>query len=199
MTNSAAAGSHLAVVLSAEHACRHWSALHYSSIAGLIEDSFKRYASAPAYTCMGKTITYQEMESMSRRIGAWLQSLGLEKGDRVAVMMPNILQMPVAMAAVLRAGYAVVNVNPLYTPRELEHQLKDSGAKAILILENFALTLQQVIKNRRQACLRGDHGRSAGPERPSGQFRCPEGQENGAGMVPARPCQLQGGPCRRPG
>jgi long-chain acyl-CoA synthetase len=96
---------------------------------------------------MGKTITYQEMESLSTRIGAWLQSLGLEKGDRVAVMMPNILQMPVAMAAVLRAGYAVVNVNPLYTPRELEHQLKDSGAKAIIILENFALTLQQVIKN----------------------------------------------------
>jgi long-chain acyl-CoA synthetase len=120
-------------------------ALHYSSIAGLIEDSFKRFASRPAYTCMGKTITYSEMESMSSAIGAWLQSLGLEKGDRVAVMMPNILQMPVAMAAVLRAGYTVVNVNPLYTPRELEHQLKDSGAKAILILENFAVTLQQVI------------------------------------------------------
>ncbi|EDQ31573.1 Acyl-CoA synthetase (AMP-forming)/AMP-acid ligase II [Hoeflea phototrophica DFL-43] len=121
--------------------------LQYASIAALIEDSFKRYAARPAYTCMGKTITYQEMENLSTRIGAWLQSLGLEKGDRVAIMMPNILQMPVAMAAVLRAGYAVVNVNPLYTPRELEHQLKDSGAKAIIILENFALTLQQVIKN----------------------------------------------------
>ncbi|WP_394690866.1 long-chain fatty acid--CoA ligase [Hoeflea sp.] len=121
--------------------------LSYASVAALIEDSFKQYAARPAYTCMGKTITYQEMESLSTRIGAWLQSLGLEKGDRVAIMMPNILQMPVAMAAVLRAGYAVVNVNPLYTPRELEHQLKDSGAKAIIILENFALTLQQVIKN----------------------------------------------------
>jgi long-chain acyl-CoA synthetase len=121
--------------------------LGHDSIAALIEDSFKRYAARPAYTCMGKTITYQEMDNLSTRIGAWLQSLGLEKGDRVAIMMPNILQMPVAMAAVLRAGYAVVNVNPLYTPRELEHQLKDSGAKAIIILENFALTLQQVIKN----------------------------------------------------
>lgn len=119
--------------------------LQYSSVAALIEDSFKRFAGRPAYTCMGKTITYSEMESLSSAIGAWLQSLGLQKGDRVAVMMPNILQMPVAMAAVLRAGYTVVNVNPLYTPRELEHQLKDSGAKAIIILENFAVTLQQVI------------------------------------------------------
>lgn len=119
--------------------------LEHSSVAGLIENSFKRYAQRPAYTCMGKTITYSQMESMSSAIGAWLQSLGLEKGDRVAVMMPNVLQMPVAMAAVLRAGYTVVNVNPLYTPRELEHQLKDSGAKAIIILENFAITLQQVV------------------------------------------------------
>ncbi|MGJ8569697.1 MAG: long-chain fatty acid--CoA ligase [Hoeflea sp.] len=119
--------------------------LEYSSVAGLIENSFKRYAQRPAYTCMGKTITYSEMESMSSAIGAWLQSLGLNKGDRVAVMMPNVLQMPVALAAVLRAGYTVVNVNPLYTPRELEHQLKDSGAKAIIILENFAITLQQVV------------------------------------------------------
>ncbi|MEQ8305005.1 MAG: long-chain fatty acid--CoA ligase [Hoeflea sp.] len=121
--------------------------LEHSSIAALIEDSFKRYADRPAFTCMGKTISYRDMEDYSTRVGAWLQSLGLEKGDRVALMMPNILQMPVAMAAVLRAGYTVVNVNPLYTPRELEHQLKDSGAKAIIILENFALTLQQIVKN----------------------------------------------------
>jgi long-chain acyl-CoA synthetase len=121
--------------------------LEHSSIAALIEDSFKRFADRPAFTCMGKTISYKNMEDYSTRIGAWLQSLGLEKGDRVALMMPNILQMPVAMAAVLRAGYTVVNVNPLYTPRELEHQLKDSGAKAIIILENFALTLQQIVKN----------------------------------------------------
>jgi len=129
--------------------------LEHSSIAALIEDSFKRYADRPAFTCMGKTITYRDMEDYSTRIGAWLQSLGLEKGDRVALMMPNILQMPVAMAAVLRAGYTVVNVNPLYTPRELEHQLKDSGAKAIIILENFALTLQQIVKNTgvKHVCL----------------------------------------------
>ncbi|KGF70555.1 long-chain fatty acid--CoA ligase [Hoeflea sp. BAL378] len=119
--------------------------LAHPSVAALIEDSFKRYASRPAFTCMGKTISYGEMEKLSTTLGAWLQSLGLQKGDRVALMMPNVLQMPVAMAAVLRAGYAVVNVNPLYTPRELEHQLKDSGAKAIIILENFAVTLEQVI------------------------------------------------------
>lgn len=121
--------------------------LAHQSVAALIEDSFQRYANHSAFTCMGKTITYAEMEQLSARIGAWLQSLGLEKGDRVALMLPNVLQMPVAMAAVLRAGYAVVNVNPLYTPRELEHQLKDSGAKAIIILENFAVTLEQVIAN----------------------------------------------------
>ena len=121
--------------------------LAYESVGGLIDDAFKRYGQHPAFTCMGKTISYSDMEALSTKLGAWLQSLGLEKGDRVALMMPNILQMPVSMAAVLRAGYTVVNVNPLYTPRELEHQLKDSGAKAIIILENFATTLQQVIAN----------------------------------------------------
>ncbi|PWV99953.1 long-chain acyl-CoA synthetase [Hoeflea marina] len=121
------------------------SELAHRSVGALLESSFRRFASRPAFSCMGKTITYSEMEKLSTSLGAWLQSLGLEKGDRVALMMPNILQMPVAMAAVLRAGYAVVNVNPLYTPRELEHQLKDSGAKAIIILENFAITLQQVL------------------------------------------------------
>ena len=119
--------------------------LAHASVGALLEDSFKRFADRPAYSCMGKTLTYAETEKLSTSLGAWLQSLGLAKGDRVALMMPNVLQMPVAMAAVLRAGYAVVNVNPLYTPRELEHQLKDSGAKAIIILENFAVTLQQVI------------------------------------------------------
>ncbi|WP_322990691.1 long-chain fatty acid--CoA ligase [Hoeflea sp.] len=121
--------------------------LAHASVGALIEDSFRRFPNRPAYTCMGKTMTYADMERVSTTLGAWLQSLGLEKGDRVALMMPNILQMPVALAAVLRAGYTVVNVNPLYTPRELQHQLKDSGAKAIIILENFAVTLEQVIKN----------------------------------------------------
>ncbi len=119
--------------------------LAFSSVGDLIEQSFKRFSSRPAFTCMGKTMTYSDMDQKSAALGVWLQSLGLAKGDRVALMMPNVLQMPVGMAAVLRAGFAVVNVNPLYTPRELEHQLKDSGAKAIIILENFAITLQQVI------------------------------------------------------
>ena len=93
---------------------------------------------------MGKTLTFGELDAESRKIGAWLQSTGLAKGDRVAVMMPNILQNPVIVYGILRAGFAVVNVNPLYTPRELEHQLKDSGAKAIFVLENFAHTVEQV-------------------------------------------------------
>ena len=94
---------------------------------------------------MGAEMTFGQLDQNSAAIGAWLQSKGFAKGTRVAIMMPNVLQYPVAMAGVLRAGYTVVNVNPLYTPRELEHQLKDSGAEAIFILENFATTLQQVI------------------------------------------------------
>ncbi|WP_419909183.1 long-chain-fatty-acid--CoA ligase [Hoeflea sp.] len=119
--------------------------LEHASVGALIKKACKDNASKPAYTCMGKTITYNELDTFAAQIGAWLQALGLEKGDRVAIMMPNILQYPIAAAAVLQAGYVVVNVNPLYTPRELEHQLKDSGAKAIFILENFATTLQEVI------------------------------------------------------
>lgn len=117
----------------------------YQSLVALLEDSFRRFAARKAYACMGKSITYREVDQLSLRIGAWLQSKGLVKGARVAIMMPNVLHYPVIMAAVLRAGYTVVNVNPLYTPRELEHQLNDSGAEAIFILENFASTLQQVI------------------------------------------------------
>ncbi|RWO91733.1 long-chain fatty acid--CoA ligase [Mesorhizobium sp.] len=120
-------------------------ALPFGSIGDLLADVCKQYASRPAFTCMGKTITYAEVERQSAAFGAYLQSTGLPKGARVALMMPNVLQYPVAMMAVLRAGYVVVNVNPLYTPRELEHQLKDSGAQAIVILENFASTLQAVI------------------------------------------------------
>ena len=120
-------------------------AIEHQSVGGLIKAACQRYAAQPAFTCMGKTITYGELDTFASQIGAWLQSCGLEKGDRVAIMMPNILQYPIAAAGVLQAGYTVVNVNPLYTPRELEHQLKDSGAKAIFILENFATTLQQVI------------------------------------------------------
>lgn len=120
-------------------------ALPYSSIGDLLVGACKQFAGQPAFVCMGKSITYAELERQSAAFGAYLQSKGLQKGARVALMMPNVLQYPVAMMAVLRAGYVVVNVNPLYTPRELEHQLKDCGAQAIVILENFANTLQAVI------------------------------------------------------
>ncbi|QGZ40109.1 long-chain acyl-CoA synthetase [Pseudoduganella flava] len=117
----------------------------YRSLVHLLEEAFQKYANRNAFVCMDKFITYGELDAYSKRIGAWLQSRGMKKGARVALMMPNVLQYPIAIAAVLRAGYTVVNVNPLYTPRELEHQLADSGAEAIIILENFATTLEQVL------------------------------------------------------
>ena len=117
----------------------------YASLVELLEESFAKFADRKAFICMDKSISYRELDEMSAALGAYLQSQGLQKGARVALMMPNVLQYPVATAAVLRAGYAVVNVNPLYTPRELEHQLKDSGAEAIIVLENFATTVQQVM------------------------------------------------------
>ena len=117
----------------------------YASLVGLMEESFQKYASRVAYSFMGKDVTFGQTDSLSRALAAYLQGLGLAKGDRVAIMMPNVPQYPVAVAAILRAGFVVVNVNPLYTPRELEHQLKDSGAKAIIIIENFANTLEQCI------------------------------------------------------
>lgn len=117
----------------------------YTSLVALMEESFRAHATRTAYSFMGKDIRYGQTDSLSRALGAYLQGLGLAKGDRVAIMMPNVPQYPVAVAAILRAGLVVVNVNPLYTPRELEHQLKDSGAKAIVIIENFASTLQQCI------------------------------------------------------
>jgi len=117
----------------------------YRSLVHLMEDSFRRFGSRPAYSFMGKELTYAQTDSLSQALAAYLQGLGLVKGDRVAIMMPNVPQYPVAVAAILRAGFVVVNVNPLYTARELEHQLKDSGAKAIIIIENFARTLQECI------------------------------------------------------
>jgi long-chain acyl-CoA synthetase len=119
----------------------------YASVGELLEESFGHYRAKPAFVCMGKSMTYGELDEQSRKLGAWFQSKGLARGARIAIMMPNVLQYPVAIAAILRAGYTVVNVNPLYTPRELEHQLKDSGAEAIVILENFAVTLQSVVRN----------------------------------------------------
>jgi long-chain acyl-CoA synthetase len=119
----------------------------YPSLVDLLDTGFKKNADKPAYLMMGKSISFAQVDEASRALAAYLQGLGLEKGDRVAIMLPNLFQYPVAVAAVLRAGFVVVNVNPLYTPRELEHQLKDSGAKAIIIIENFASVLQQVLKN----------------------------------------------------
>jgi long-chain acyl-CoA synthetase len=117
----------------------------YPSLVELLEESFTKFRDRKAFICMDKAITYGELDAMSTALAAYLQGLGLKKGARVAIMMPNVLQNPIASAAILRAGYAVVNVNPLYTPRELEHQLKDSGAEAIVILENFASTLEKVL------------------------------------------------------
>jgi long-chain acyl-CoA synthetase len=117
----------------------------YTSLVELLEESFAKFADRKAFICMDKSISYRDLDEMSLALAAYLQSKGMQKGARVALMMPNVLQYPVSTAAVLRAGYAVVNVNPLYTPRELEHQLKDSGAEAIIVLENFATTVQQVV------------------------------------------------------
>jgi long-chain acyl-CoA synthetase len=118
----------------------------YASLKHMLEASFATYKDLPAVSNMGKTLSYGELDQLSRYFAAYLQKIaGLEKGDRVAIMMPNLLQYPVAVFAALRAGLVVVNVNPMYTPRELEHQLKDSGAKAIVILENFAHTLAKVV------------------------------------------------------
>jgi long-chain acyl-CoA synthetase len=119
----------------------------YRSLVHLMDEAFSKFAQRNAYVCMDKFLTYAELDILSKKLGAWLQAQGLAPGARVALMMPNVLQYPIAIAAVLRAGYIVVNVNPLYTPRELEHQLRDSGAEAIVILENFAHTLEKVIAN----------------------------------------------------
>jgi long-chain acyl-CoA synthetase len=117
----------------------------YASLVELLEESFAKFADRKAFICMDRSITYRDLDEMSLALAAYLQSKGLAKGARVALMMPNVLQYPIAIAAVLRAGFAVVNVNPLYTPRELEHQLTDSGAEAIIVLENFAHTVQRVL------------------------------------------------------
>ncbi len=119
----------------------------YASLVALMDEAFRQYADRVAYSFMGKDISFAQTDTLSRAFAAYLQGLGLVKGDRVAIMMPNVPQYPVVVAAVLRAGFVVVNVNPLYTPRELEHQLKDSGSKAIVIIENFATTLQSCIAN----------------------------------------------------
>jgi len=116
----------------------------YESLNHMFEDSFDLYANRVAFSCMGKTLTYQELNTLSLQFAAYLQSLGLKQGARVAIMMPNVLQYPVAIAGALRAGMVVVSINPLYTSRELLHQLKDSGADTLVILENFAHVFEKI-------------------------------------------------------
>jgi long-chain acyl-CoA synthetase len=120
----------------------------FASLKDVLTASCARFAALPAFNSMGTVLTFRQLDEASRAFAGWLQdSAGLKRGDRVALMMPNLLQYPVALFGVLRAGMVVVNVNPLYTPRELEHQLKDSGAAAIVVLENFAHTLERVVKS----------------------------------------------------
>jgi long-chain acyl-CoA synthetase len=117
----------------------------YRSLTHLLEEAFAKYADRKAYACMGKSMTFAELDRQSACMAAWLQARGLARGARVAIMLPNLLQYPVAMAAVLRAGYTIVNVNPLYTARELQHQLADSGAEVLVVLENFAHVAAEVL------------------------------------------------------
>ena len=152
----------------------------------------KKYAERPAYHNMGKTMSFADLDRLTRDFGAWLQAKGLAKGARVAIMMPNVLQYPVALFGTLRAGCMVVNVNPLYTARELEHQLKDSGAEVIVILENFATTLQQVLSAHAGEARRRRHARR--PARPEGrdrQLRRAPREEDGAGVRAAERAPLQ--------
>ena len=118
-----------------------------TSLIDIFEKSFSKYSNKTAFVCMGSSLTFQEVDLYSRQVAAYLQSLGLVKGDKVAVMMPNILQLPVTVIGVLRAGFTLVNVNPLYTTKELEHQLTDSDAKALILVENFAKTYQDIGRN----------------------------------------------------
>jgi acyl-CoA synthetase (AMP-forming)/AMP-acid ligase II len=163
-------------------------ASQYSSLVGLMEESFQKIRRRVAYSFMGKAFTFGQIDSLSAAPSRPTCSpLGLAPGDRVAIMMPNVPQYPVAVAAILRAGMVVVNVNPLYTPRELEHQLKDSGAKAIVI-SRTSPTLQQVHGGRAdEACGAGRHGRHARPAQGrAGQLRGAQRQEDGAGVATCR-------------
>ncbi len=160
----------------------------FASLPDLMADSCRRFAELPAYWSMGRTLTYRELDEQSRAFGAWLQKkAGLDPGERVALMLPNLLQYPIALFGLLRAGLVAVNVNPLYTPRELEHQLVDSGAVAIIVLENFAHTLEEVIGCDGAAHRDHDPGRrlpgagQAPADEPGRQAR----QEDGAAVAPA--------------
>lgn len=118
----------------------------FPSLIGVFDDIFEKYGSQKAFSCMGKELTYGQIEQQSRQFGAYLHSRGLQPGDKIALMMPNMLQYPIALYGAFRAGLVVVNTNPLYTPREMKHQFNDSGAKAIIIAENFAANLEAILK-----------------------------------------------------
>ena len=155
------------------------------TLVDVLEESFGRYSRRTACVCMGEQLTFADIDRLSQDLGAWLQQRKLAPGARVALMMPNVPQYSVAIAAVLRAGFAVVNVNPLYTPRELEHQLNDSGAEAIIVLENFAHTLEAVVERTAiRHVVAGSDGRSAGIL--EGQVRqfCGAPLEEGSSGVP---------------
>ena len=119
----------------------------YPTLVAMFEETFKKYAKRPAFSCMGKTLSYEQVDKLSKNFGAYLHSRGLEAGDRIALMMPNLIQYPVALFGALRAGLLVVNTNPLYTPREMHHQFTDAGVKAIIIAENYATNLQKIIND----------------------------------------------------
>ena len=170
----------------------------YSSIVALLEESFSLYRARQAYVCMDKAITYRDIDPLSTALAAWLQSKGLQRGARVAIMMPNVLQYPVAIAAILRAGFAVVNVNPLYTPRELEHQLNDAGAEAIVVLENFAHVASGAREDHGQARGGHQHGRHAGRQGHDRQSGGAQREENGPGLFAAGRDRVQRCACRRP-
>ncbi|MEN0005795.1 MAG: AMP-binding protein [Bacteroidota bacterium] len=119
----------------------------YPTLVAMVEETFKKYKKAPAFTCMDKTLTYEQVDKYSAQFGAYLQSRGLVAGDKIALMMPNLLQYPIALFGALRAGLIIVNTNPLYTPREMHHQFTDAGVKAVIIAENFAANLQKILKD----------------------------------------------------
>ncbi|MBN3822955.1 AMP-binding protein [Burkholderia sp. Ac-20384] len=153
----------------------------YRNISALIEQSFSKFHANPAFACDGKQITYGELDVLSRSLAAWLQSRGLEHGARVAIMMPNVLQYPISICAVLRAGYAVVNVNPLYTPRELQHQLNDSGAEAIVILDGCTATLDAIIAHTqvKHVLVAAQGNASAAEQTPSPHVKFDDAIEEG--------------------
>jgi long-chain acyl-CoA synthetase len=117
----------------------------YPNLTVLLNDTFKKFRTRPAFSCMGKELTFDEIDRYSNQLAAYFHSRGLEPGDKIALMMPNLLQYPIALFAALRAGLVIVNTNPLYTTREMKHQFVDSGAKAIIIAENFAANLEQIL------------------------------------------------------